>query len=109
MIFFLFENKEIYYNGICFFFLGMTEVGGLATIQTPNHKHGSCGTVARNCQIKIVDPESGKVLGANQSGEIWIRSITMMNGYYNNPEATNDTVDKDGKKIFFFFITLLVI
>ncbi|XP_067204254.1 uncharacterized protein [Linepithema humile] len=75
---------------------GMTEVGGVAVRQNPNHKNGSCGTVVPNVQIKIVDPESGKVMEPNQSGEIWIRSKNMMNGYYKNPEATNNTVDKDG-------------
>ncbi|XP_067211658.1 uncharacterized protein [Linepithema humile] len=75
---------------------GLTEVGGMAVMQNPNHKNGSCGTVASNVQVKIVDPKSGKVVGPNQSGEIWIRSKNIMNGYYKNPEATNSTVDKDG-------------
>lgn len=75
----------------------MTELGGLVTVQLPQHKNGSCGTVAKNVQIKIVDPESGKVLGPNQSGEIWIKSAIMMNGYYRNPEATKSTVDEEGK------------
>ncbi|XP_018338190.1 PREDICTED: uncharacterized protein LOC108746126 [Trachymyrmex septentrionalis] len=75
---------------------GMTEVGGLVTCQLPNHKDGSCGVVAKNVQIKIVTPESGKVLDPNQSGEIWIKSATMMNGYYRNPEATKSTIDEEG-------------
>lgn len=79
--------------------LGMTEVGGLATLQLPGHKNGSCGTVAKNVQLKIVDSESGKILGPNQSGEIWLKSASMMNGYYKNPEATKSTVDEEGKQI----------
>ncbi|XP_029664069.1 4-coumarate--CoA ligase 1-like isoform X2 [Formica exsecta] len=75
---------------------GMTELGGIATMQLPNHKNGSCGTVIQNVQIKIVDPENGKVLGPNQSGEVWIKTATMMNGYYRNPEATKNTIDKEG-------------
>jgi len=77
--------------------LGMTEVGGLVTCQLPNHKDGSCGIVTKNVQIKIVNPESGKVLDPNQSGEIWIKSANMMNGYYRNPEATKNTIDEEGK------------
>lgn len=76
----------------------MTEVGGPVTLQLPNHKNGSCGTVVKNVQMKIVDPESGRVLGPNQSGEIWIKSATMMNGYYRNPEATKSTIDEKGKE-----------
>jgi len=85
----------------------MTEIGGVATMQTPHHKNGSCGTVVRNVQLKVMDPKSGKVMAPNQPGELWIRSMIMMNGYYNNPEATNNTIDKDGKKIL--LIILLVI
>lgn len=78
----------------------MTEIG-IITIQQSHHKTGSCGTVVENVQIKVVDPESGKVLGPNQSGEIWIKSRTVMNGYYKNPEATKDIIDEDGKQIIF--------
>lgn len=78
-------------------FLGMTEVGGLITLQLQHHKNGSCGTIAKNVQMKIVDPESGKILGPNQSGEIWIKSAIMMNGYYKNLEATKSTIDEEGK------------
>ncbi|XP_011690614.1 PREDICTED: 4-coumarate--CoA ligase 1-like [Wasmannia auropunctata] len=76
---------------------GMTELGGLITLQLPHHKNGSCGIVANNVQIKVVDPKSGKVqVGPNQSGEIWIKSTMMMNGYYRNPEATKSTIDEEG-------------
>jgi len=80
-------------------FLGMTEVGGLITLQLPHHKNGSCGTVINNVQMKIVDPESGKILGPNQSGEICIKIPSIMTGYYKNPEATKNTIDKEGKSI----------
>jgi len=82
-------------------FLGMTEVGGIIATQLPNHKNGSCGTVVNNAQIKIVDPESGKVLGPNQSGEICIKTDKIMNGYYRNPDATKSTIDEEGKEILF--------
>lgn len=77
----------------------MTEFGGLITLQTPNHKNGSCGTVLKNIQIKIVDPANGKVVGPNRSGEIWIKSAIMTNGYYKNSEVTKSTIDKEGKQI----------
>lgn len=76
----------------------MTELGGLATLQLPNHKNGSCGTVIENVQMKIVKPENGKILGPNQSGEVWIKTATIMNGYYRNPEATKNTIDEEGKE-----------
>ncbi|XP_020290414.1 4-coumarate--CoA ligase 1-like [Pseudomyrmex gracilis] len=74
---------------------GMTEVG-IATLQKSKHKSGSSGTVVNNMQLKIVDPDTGKILGPNQSGEIWLKTTNMMNGYYNNPEETKKIIDKDG-------------
>ncbi|XP_011632279.1 4-coumarate--CoA ligase-like 7 [Pogonomyrmex barbatus] len=81
--------------GICQGY-GMTEICFFATFQLPNHKNGSSGTVVDNMQMKIVDPESEKVLGPNQSGEIWLKSPIMMTGYYKNPEATKSTIDNEG-------------
>ncbi|XP_039309755.1 4-coumarate--CoA ligase-like 7 isoform X2 [Solenopsis invicta] len=75
---------------------GMTEASGLVTFPLPHHKNGSCGVIGENMQIKVVDSKSGKVLGPNQSGEIWIKSALMMNGYYRNPEATKSTIDEEG-------------
>jgi len=80
---------------------GMTEAGSviamcLAFAKEPFEvKSGSCGTVVRNAEVKIVDPESGVSLGRNQSGEICIRGQQIMKGYLNNPEATKNTI-KDG-------------
>lgn len=80
-------------------FLGLTELGGSATLQLPNYKNGSSGIIVDNVQIKIIDPENGKVLDPNQSGEICIKLPTIMTGYYKNPEATKNTIDEEGKEI----------
>nr|ACA09448.1 4-coumarate:CoA ligase [Bambusa emeiensis] len=81
---------------------GMTEAGPvlamcLAFAKEPFEvKSGSCGTVVRNADLKIVDPDTGASLGRNQSGEICIRGEQIMKGYLNDPEATKNTIDKDG-------------
>ncbi|KAL6261338.1 hypothetical protein P5V15_006436 [Pogonomyrmex californicus] len=75
---------------------GMTEICGIATLQLPNHKNRSSGTVVSNMQMKIVNPESGKVLGPNQSGEICLKSPFMMTGYYRNSEMTKNMIDDEG-------------
>lgn len=67
-------------------------------MQCSNHKNGSCGIVLQNVQLKIVDVENGKALGPNNLGELWIKTPTLMNGYYRNPEVTKSTIDKEGKK-----------
>lgn len=82
-------------------FLGMTELGSIATLQLPNYKNGSAGIITNNVQIKIVDPKSGKVLDPNQSGEICIKLPSIMTGYYKNPEATKNTIDEEGKEILY--------
>ncbi|KAI3929065.1 hypothetical protein MKW92_016885 [Papaver armeniacum] len=81
---------------------GMTEAGPvlsmcLAFAKEPSEvKSGSCGTVVRNAEMKIVDPETGLSLPRHQSGEICIRGDQIMKGYLNDPEATKITIDMDG-------------
>lgn len=43
-------------------------------------KSGACGTVVRNAELKIVDPDTGLALGRNQRGEICIRGEQIMKG-----------------------------
>ncbi|XP_057545522.1 4-coumarate--CoA ligase 1-like isoform X1 [Amaranthus tricolor] len=81
---------------------GMTEAGPvlamcLAFAKEPMEvKSGSCGTVVRNAELKIVDPETGFSLPRNKPGEICIRGCQIMKGYLNDPEATFNTIDKEG-------------
>ncbi|KAG8059770.1 hypothetical protein GUJ93_ZPchr0002g23531 [Zizania palustris] len=81
---------------------GMTEAGPVLSLcpafakePTPA-KSGSCGTVVRNAELKVVDPETGFSLGRNLPGEICIRGPQIMKGYLNDPEATAATVDVEG-------------
>ncbi|XP_010466358.1 PREDICTED: 4-coumarate--CoA ligase 2-like [Camelina sativa] len=81
---------------------GMTEAGpvlamslGFAKEPFPV-KSGACGTVVRNAEMKIVDPDTGDSLPRNKSGEICIRGHQIMKGYLNDPMATASTIDKDG-------------
>ncbi|XP_043261591.1 4-coumarate--CoA ligase 1-like isoform X1 [Colletes gigas] len=75
---------------------GMTELGGLVSAQMVNSTSGSCGVVKSNCEIKIIDPDTGKILGPNETGELCAKTPLMMTGYYRNPEATKNIIDQDG-------------
>lgn len=82
---------------------GMTETGGFATIlrwrdhltSGPKAKRlRSAGQPAFGNEVKIVLPD-GRTAPPDTLGEIVVRSDMLMNGYFNNPEATA-AVLKDG-------------
>ena len=71
---------------------GMTECGPLISYeQWDTFKPGSVGTVAHRMEIKIDsnDPE-------NETGEILVRGMNNMLGYYKNPAATAEVMMPDG-------------
>src|SRR5262249_47331996 len=47
-------------------------------------------------ELKIVDPDNGHAVPHEQQGELCARGHGTMLGYYNNPEATTQTIDADG-------------
>ena len=49
-----------------------------------------------DCEVKIVDPETGETLGPNQTGEICCKGYNVMKGYYKMPEKTREVIDEDG-------------
>jgi 4-coumarate--CoA ligase len=64
---------------------GLTEIGGLATVTPKNVKRtGSTGQVVTAQQVKVCEPKSGKVLGANECGELRIKGAGVMKGYLGN-------------------------
>jgi fatty-acyl-CoA synthase len=54
------------------------------------------GTNYPGVEVKIFDPETGQECSAEVQGEICCRGYNVMKGYYNNPEATAQAIDKDG-------------
>jgi long-chain acyl-CoA synthetase len=82
---------------------GMTETGGFATVlrwcdhltSGPKVKRlRSAGQPAIGNEVKIVLPD-GSIAPPDTLGEICVRSSMLMNGYFNNPQATA-AVLKDG-------------
>ncbi|MGH8022333.1 MAG: long-chain-fatty-acid--CoA ligase [Limisphaerales bacterium] len=51
------------------------------------HKPGSVGIPVANVEMSVQD-EEGRMLGANETGEICVRGGNVMMGYWNQPEET---------------------
>lgn len=78
---------------------GLTESAGIgASTDTleESRRYGTAGLLSPNTEAKIVDPENGKALLVNQTGELWLRAPSVMKGYFSNPEATSSTIDSEG-------------
>jgi fatty-acyl-CoA synthase len=71
---------------------GMTETCPVVTTMPPDSPRPaalSAGKPVLYHQIRIVG-ESGRDVGAGETGEIWIRGPSVMQGYWENPAATRD-------------------
>ncbi|MEH7275959.1 long-chain-fatty-acid--CoA ligase [Neobacillus vireti] len=56
---------------------------------------GSIGVPWPNTEVKIVSMENGDIVPVGEIGEIIIKGPQVMKGYWNRPEATEETI-KDG-------------
>lgn len=63
---------------------------------SPEVRATTVGFEFPNVEVKIVDPESGAECTTGEQGEICCRGYNVMKGYYKNPEATANVIDKDG-------------
>jgi|LSQX01.3.fsa_nt_gb fatty-acyl-CoA synthase len=63
---------------------------------SPADKSETIGQPYPLCDFKIGDRDTGEVLPLNTEGEICVRGYQVMVEYYNDPEATAITIDKDG-------------
>jgi long-chain acyl-CoA synthetase len=78
---------------------GMTETSAIGTFTPVGRppKLGSCGIPAPAIDMKFLSVEDGKTyLPYGQRGEICVRGPNIMEGYWNNPQATRETMTEDG-------------
>jgi fatty-acyl-CoA synthase len=80
---------------ICY---GMTETSPVSTqthIDAPFDKRvGTVGVIHPHVEIKIIDPATGKVVPVGSPGELCTRGYSVMLGYWNNPTATAEAIDR---------------
>jgi len=76
---------------------GLTETSPVIAVNTMKDGSvpGSVGPVLPNVELEIVD-DSGKPLKQGEVGEIRVRGITVMKGYWNKPGETKETIDSEG-------------
>ena len=58
-----------------------------------------CTTVGKEypfTEVRIMDPETGEECPVGVQGEVCCRGYLVMKGYYKNPGATAEAIDKDG-------------
>lgn len=79
---------------------GQTEASPGCTMGEVNedidHRVETVGSAFPGIECKIIDPETGDELPDGESGEFVARGFNIMKGYYKMPEATAQTIDKDG-------------
>lgn len=80
-------------NAKCINMLGCSELGFVTAISAEEwfsmDKEGSIGKGIFDMDLKLVD-ENGKEVGADEVGLLYARSPSTFDGYWNNPEGTQE-------------------
>jgi long-chain acyl-CoA synthetase len=84
---------------------GLTETTGTVVLlpaddhdpDGPNaHRLRAAGKAIPGVELKIVDPSTGEPVATGEVGEIWVRTVQNMKGYWNLPDETAKAVLADG-------------
>ncbi|WP_426571853.1 FadD3 family acyl-CoA ligase [Aquihabitans sp. McL0605] len=78
---------------------GLTEACGFATMCRRSDDATTIATTSGRAmpgiEVLVVDPD-GNAMPAGEPGEVVIRGYNVMRGYFENPDATAETIDADG-------------
>lgn len=78
---------------------GLTETApGMTATRIDDSFDVRCNTVGRDfefTEVKVIDPETGEECPVGVQGEMCNRGYNTMKGYYKNPEATAEVLDKN--------------
>jgi long-chain acyl-CoA synthetase len=76
---------------------GLTETSPITHARRPwRNLRGADGQPLPQTETKVVDPETRQTLPIGQQGLILLRGPQIMQGYYNNPEATAKAINAEG-------------
>ena len=91
-------ETEEKFNAPCLELWGMTELSGLGTTHAlyADNKIGSIGVAMPYFDLRIADPEDSTItLPQGEVGELVVKGPSVMMGYFNNEEATKETIVDD--------------
>jgi len=79
---------------------GMSETWAFICCDTASstreqHVHAS-GYPMIDCECRVIDPETGSEQPPGVPGELFVRGYTVMDGYWDKPEATAAAIDPEG-------------
>ena len=79
---------------------GMTETSPVstqtATDDSLDRRTGTVGRAMPHVEIKVIDPETGRVVPRGATGEFCTRGYSVMLGYWNDPAKTAEAIDSNG-------------
>ncbi|HEY9801351.1 MAG TPA: long-chain fatty acid--CoA ligase [Leptolyngbyaceae cyanobacterium] len=76
---------------------GLTETSPVTNVRRPWRNFiGTSGQPIPGTEVKIVDPETRQPLPVGQRGLVLLKGPQVMQGYYQNPEATAKVLDPQG-------------
>lgn len=79
---------------------GLTETSpGMTQTRIEDSFETRTTTVGRDyefTEVAVIDPVTGKICPDGVEGEMCCRGYNVMKGYYNNPQATAEVIDKNG-------------
>ena len=75
---------------------GLTECSPVVSVNIPGKsKLGTVGPVVPETEVRVVDEQENDA-AEGATGELWIRGPQVMQGYWQQPEATRDVISRDG-------------
>ena len=69
---------------------GLTEAGPRVAMNRLTSENYCCGYILNGVEVKIINENTGKTCSSQEVGEIFVKSDTLMNGYYNDRLSTEN-------------------
>ena len=91
------EDMHMAEVSICY---GMTETSPVSTQTRADddleRRTASIGRVHPHVEIKVADPDTGKTVERGEPGELCTRGYSVMLGYWDDREKTEEAIDSEG-------------